>query len=493
MSSLYTARQSRPPSRLVLALGLAFFSHAFVHGQSEPEALRLFEEEARTNAQGYTWLRWSTEHIGHRLTGSTNGVRAESTADSLFRLSNLPTVRYFPFTANAWTRGTVMLTLRSDEAIEHLASVSLAHSPDSAFVEAPLIDAGNGLAEDFERVGDLVRGRAVLMNLGLVAAPSGTSNLHRSEKSALAIRNGAAAIVFVNNVDGGVLLTGTASVDGSSIPIPAVCIASEEGRSLRERLAAGRSLTVQVTMSNRSADVEARNVIAEIPGSTWPEEVILVGGHLDCWDLATGATDNGLGAYSVLDIARAMVASGVRPARTLRFVLFMGEEQGLLGSEALVAEYARTGSLAQIRCVINMDMTGDPFGFSVVGPSDWTMVVDSAMHNIRDVDASFRAELRDRPGLHSDHQPFMMAGVPVINPLSDLGGHVYGCYHSSCDDVHLVDPMDMVNNARRVGMLALWLANASRLPPPFLDEQLRDRLRAAGLEENLRLAGAWRW
>ncbi|MBK7751124.1 MAG: M20/M25/M40 family metallo-hydrolase [Flavobacteriales bacterium] len=493
MSGFNTAQQSRCLPSLASACVLAIFSHVCVHGQQGLDPLRLFEQEARTNAQGYSWLKWSTEHIGHRLTGTANGARAESTADSLFHVSGLPVVNYSPFSAIAWTRGSVLLSVRSGGTVEHLASVALAHSPDKASVDAPLIDVGNGLAEDLRRVGDLVRGHAVLMNLGLVAAPNGAANLHRSEKTALAIQQGASAVVFVNNIEGGVLLTGTASVDGSGIPIPAVCIASEEGGSLRARLAAGESISVQITMNNRSEPVEARNVVAEIPGTRWPQEVVVVGGHLDSWDLATGATDNGLGAYSILDMARAMVASGVRPARTIRFVLFMGEEQGLLGSEALVAQYARTQELANVRCMINMDMTGDPFGFSAVGPEGWTAIVDSAMGAMHALDTTFRAELKDRPGLHSDHQSFLLAGVPVINPLSDLGGHVYGCYHSSCDDVHLVDPMDMVNNARFVGMLALWIANVEALPAAFEDGALRDRLKAGGLEENLRLAKLWRW
>ncbi|MBK8340408.1 MAG: M28 family peptidase [Flavobacteriales bacterium] len=493
MSRLNTAQQSRCLPSIALACAIAIFSHAGVHGQRGLDPLRLFEQEARTNAQGYSWLKWSTEHIGHRLTGTANGARAEETADSLFRLSRLPVVGYSPFTATAWTRGSVMLSVRSGFALEHFASVALAHSPDSASLDAVLLDVGNGLTEDLERIADLVPGRAVLMNLGLVAAPSGTPNLHRSEKAALAIRYGASAIVFVNNVEGGILLTGTASVNGSAIPIPAVCITSEEGGALRGRLAAGEALSVQIKMNNRSGPVEARNVVAEIPGTRWPEEVILVGGHLDSWDLATGATDNGLGSYSVLDIARAMVASGVRPARTVRFVLFMGEEQGLLGSEALVAQYSRAGELANVRCMINLDMTGDPFGFCAVGPEGWTAVVDSAMAAIHSMDTAFRAELKDRPGLHSDHQSFLLAGVPVITPLSDLGGHVYGCYHSSCDDVHLVDPMDMVNNARIVGMLALYLANTPILPGAFQEDALGARLKTAGLEESLRLAGLWRW
>src|SRR5690606_21020038 len=118
--------------------------------------------------------------------------------------------------------------------------------------------------------------------------------------------------------------------------------------ALRAALAEGRTPTAHITMRNHRGPVQAHNVVAQITGSRWPDEVIVVGGHLDSWDLATGAVDNGIGAFSVLDLARAMVAAGVRPERTVRFVLFMGEEQGLLGSRAFVDHYRRTGELERV-------------------------------------------------------------------------------------------------------------------------------------------------
>lgn len=473
----------------MLALGI--FAHGVVHGQRTD--LARFEVEARENARGYEWLAWSTSAIGHRLTGSPQGVRAQEVADSLFRLGGAARVSQHPFTAQAWARGSVMLKLSDGAGTEHLAAVALAQTPDSADVEGELLDLSNGLAEQYARLKDRVAGRVVLMNIGLVDAAQGTGNLHRSEKAALAIRHGAIGIVFVNNVDGGVLLTGTASIDGATIPVPAACIASEDGLRIRERLKAGTPLRIGLRMTNRIGTVQARNVVAEIPGSDLAHEVVMVGGHLDSWDLATGATDNGLGAYSILDMARAVVSSGQRPRRTLRFVLFMGEEQGLLGSEALVADLKASGELERVRCMINMDMTGDPFGFGVVGPDGWGPLVDGLMTSIHALDTTFRMELKEQAWLHSDHQSFLLAGVPVINPLCDLGGHVYGCYHSSCDDVHLVDPRDMVNNVRFVGALLLLLADADTLPRRFTEEELGVRLRADGLEEKLRMAGQWRW
>lgn len=486
-----TSGQSRCLWKACSALVLSICSHGVVHGQ--PEALTRFEVEARESARGFEWLAWSSAAIGHRLTGSPQGARAQEVADSLFRLAGVRHVHQHAFSAQAWARGSVMLRLSDGAGTEHLAAVALAQTPDSADVDGELLDLGNGLVQDISRLKDHVAGRVVLMNIGLVGAPEGTGNLHRSEKAALAIRHGAIGIVFVNNVDGGVLLTGTASIDGTTIPVPAACIASEDGLRIRERLRSGDRLWMGLRMTNRIGTVQASNVVAEIPGSDLAHEVILVGGHLDSWDLATGATDNGLGAFSIIDMARAVVASGHRPRRTLWFVLFMGEEQGLLGSEALVADLKATGELDRVRCMINMDMTGDPFGFGVVGPAGWGGLVDTLMGPIHALDTAFRMELKEQAWLHSDHQSFLLAGVPVINPLCDLGGHVYGCYHSSCDDVHLVDPRDMVNNVRFVGSLLLLLADAPTLPRGFTEAELGARLRSDGLEEKLRMAGQWRW
>ena len=453
-----------------------------------------FDLEAQRNALGYTWLRWSTEHIGHRLTGSPQGTRAEVTSDSLFRRSGLEHVRLFPFRAQAWSRGRVGLTVGDGSGYLHLAAVALANTPLEADVEAPLIDAGNGLAADLDRLGDAIKGKVALVNIGLVDALEGSRNLHRSEKAALALARGAAAILFVNQVEGGILLTGTASIDGTLIPVPAACVATEDGTNLRSMLANGQALSARLTMTNQSAVVDANNVIAEIRGTRFPEEVILVGGHLDSWDLATGATDNGLGSYSILDLARAMQAMPFKPERTVRFVLFMGEEQGLLGSRALVEHYRSTGELARITCMINLDMAGHPQGFGIAGPAGWGELVAKLSGDILSVDSSaYSGRVSEEVWLHSDHQPFLLAGVPVLYPLSDLGKHVYGCYHSSCDDIHLVDPQAMVNNVRFTGMLIYGLAAQETLPGKFAPNALKQRLIDAGLEGPLRIGGDWPW
>ncbi len=419
---------------------------------------------------------------------------AEDLADSLFRASGLDTVYAFPFEADAWARGSVKLTVGDGKGYLHLNSVALANTPLASTVDAPIVDAGNGLPEDLLRIGDGAKGAALLVNIGLVAATEGTKNLHRSEKAALAMNAGAASILFVNQVEGGVLLTGTASIDGALIPIPATCLSTEDGSRLRERLQKGERLTARLEMRNTSERVTARNIIAELRGTKYPNEVVLVGGHLDSWDLATGATDNGLGSFSILDLARLMKSMPFAPERTIRFVLFMGEEQGLLGSRALVDRYVQSGALAHVKCMINLDMSGNPQGFGVGGPAGWKALLADACERISRIDStSFEGRSSDRIWLHSDHQPFLMKGVPVIYPLSDLGKHVYGCYHSSCDDIHLVEPRAMTNNVRFIGALLYELASATTLPGHFSEPELRQRLVDDGLEGPLRIGGDWPW
>jgi Zn-dependent M28 family amino/carboxypeptidase len=370
----------------------------------------------------------------------------------------------------------------------------LANTPLEALVEAPLVDAGNGLPGDLDRIGDRTKGAALLVNIGLVAAAEGIPNLHRSEKAKLALDAGASAIIFVNQVTGGVLLTGTASIDGTLIPVPAACIATEDGASIRTRLEQGALLTARLEMRNQSEQVHARNIIAELRGTDLAEEVVLVGGHLDSWDLATGATDNGLGSFSILDMARVMAEMPFKPRRTVRFVLFMGEEQGLLGSRSLVAYYRANSDLEHVQCMVNLDMSGNPQGFGVGGPNGWHDALVPMCSRIKQLDSTaFAGNNSQEVWLHSDHQPFLLAGVPVLYPLSDLGKHIYGCYHSSCDDIHLVEPNAMTNNVRFVGALLYELANAEALPPHFTESELRDRLVNAGLEGPLRIGGDWPW
>jgi hypothetical protein len=132
------------------------------------------------------------------------------------------------------------------------------------------VDVGNGLPADFDRVKDELRGKVALVNIGILPPDKDVKNLHRSEKTALAIRHGATGVVFVNGVANNVLLTGTASVTGGLIPIPAVCIGLEDGRQVREWMRDEKRLEAHIDMRNKSGLIKARNVVATLRGRAWP-------------------------------------------------------------------------------------------------------------------------------------------------------------------------------------------------------------------------------
>lgn len=488
-----------PRFRLVLfTLGSAGFLTAFHPDKPSLEkAFARINNEVRLHSRAYETLADASQQIGHRLTGSANGARAEAYAHDLLQAYGFKEVRYEPFEVEAWTRDTVTLAVvpnRSDN-FRDVPVVALAHSPVEAHVKGEIIDVGNGLEPDFAALKDKIRGKVVLVNIGLAAPTKGARNLHRSEKTALAIQYGATGVIMVNLVPGNVLLTGTASVTGKLIPIPSVCISLESGQAIRGWMQEEREqLHAVIDMTNVSRKIRARNVVATLPGTEYPNEKIIVGGHLDSWDLATGAIDNGIGSFAVMDMARTFRALKLKPKRTVEFVLFMGEEQGLLGSRAVVENLKQAGQLDQVRYMLNLDMTNDPSGLNAFGHTDALPFLTAIGETMKRVEPTFANQMMNQAGLHSDHQPFMLEGVPVVGLNGHLDRSVLDCYHADCDRINLVNAEQMQNTVRYASMLLYALADADNIPTRRqTDSQTRDYLVAQGLRTPLQIANEWRW
>jgi carboxypeptidase Q len=451
-------------------------------------------EDVLKNSRAYETLGDATSTIGHRLTGSPNGSKAELYAFNLFKKYGYTDVKFQSFEVESWMRDTVTLEVvpNKSDNFRTVPVVALAHSPVQAKVSGPIVDVGNGLEEDFEAVKNQIRGKVALANIGLVNGKPGQKNLHRSEKTALAIQYGATAIITVNQVPGNILLTGTASVTGSLIAIPAVNISKESGEEIRNWMKVDTDLHAIVDMRNVSKKIKARNVIATIPGKS--DERIIIGGHLDSWDLATGATDNGLGSFTIMDIARTFKALKIKPKRTIDFVLFMGEEQGLLGSRQVVKELIKTKQVDKVKFMMNLDMTNNVYGMNVGGRDELIPFFQSVGEQIKKVDGNYANVISSRAGLHSDHQPFMLEGIPTGAPAGRLGPNVFGCYHANCDNFNLINREEMVNGVRFSSMLLYALANANDLPAKKLDSyKTRDLLIAQGLKKELILGKDWKW
>jgi carboxypeptidase Q len=451
------------------------------------------DREVTNNSRAYQTLGEATKTVGHRLTGSPNGDRAEEYAYNLFKSYGFTDVAYQPFEVEAWMRDTVTLAIApgSSDNFRDVPVVALAHSPVQANLKGVIVDAGNGLEEDFEAIKDQIKGKVALANIGLVGA-EGKKNLHRSEKTALAIKYGASGIIMVNSAPGKILLTGTASVTGAIISIPAVCISNESGRELRIWMKDEGPLEAHIDMRNISKKIKARNVIATLKGKS--DDKVVIGGHLDSWDLATGAIDNGIGSFAVIDLARTFKALKIKPERTIQFVLFMGEEQGLLGSKFFVKDLKEKGGLDQIAYMMNLDMTNDPKGANAFGREDMNPFFKTVGNAIQQIDKNYKNETTNRAGLHSDHQPFMLEGIPIAGLSGRLDPTVLQCYHADCDSFDLVNEEQLKSTVRIASMYLYAFANAETLAGKRLsDEKTKEFLISQGLKQELVLGQEWRW
>lgn len=454
-------------------------------------------EETITHSKAYETLKESSQTIGHRLTGSANGKKAEQYVFDLLRSYGYKNVRFQPFEVESWSRGTVHLDVINTTTKEklELRSVALAHSPVQVNATADLVDMGNGLEEDYLQDPGKVTGKIVLASLALMpGSKEGTRNLHRSEKTALAIKYGAKGIMLFNGVKNGVLLTGTASVTGKLNPIPAVCITYEDGMKLKEQLKT-QSFAAAIAMQNYSGPIKARNVIATVPGTKFSDEKIVVCGHLDSWDLATGATDNGLGSFAIVDMARTFKKLNLRSDRTIEFILFMGEEQGLLGSTAYVEQAIKDQTLDKVKYVFNFDMAGSAIGFTAGGRKEAEIFFKETGAQIRAIDTVFTNKSgAGGAGLHSDHQPFMLEGIPTASSASNMPSEIYRCYHADCDGIDLINKQWMIDQVRFSSMMIYAMANAATLPALRMsDAATKQFLLDNKLKEPLQIAGDWKW
>ncbi|MDH1602996.1 M28 family peptidase [Empedobacter sp. GD03739] len=475
-------------SKFLLTLGLTSTTMC-LSAQTNQQVLDLINKEVQQNSEAYQQLKKATETIGHRATGTENGRIAEEYAANLLRSYGYD-VSFQEFTFSGWNRKSLDLKINN----QPIKAVALAHSPANVSLSGELIDLANGLEDDYKKIGDKVKGKIVFAALGLLdGTPKEIENLHRSEKTALAEKYGAKGIILFNRPAGGILLTGTASVTGEIIKIPAINISLEDGLKIKENLSKGKEIA-KIEMKNDVGQMKGRNIIAKKIGSKFPNEKIVLGGHLDSWDLATGAIDNGVGSFSVMDIARTYKKLNLQNDRTIEFVLFMGEEVGLIGSKYYVNQALKDGSINQIKVMSNMDMTTNPKSYYSTMESNLPILTDYA-NDVQKVIPDFKLKTFASVDLHSDHQPFMLQGVPIIG-LSDsqFTKGALNCYHANCDTFDYVEEIGLKNNVILETYLLYRLSNLKEIPSKRWNEQeIKEALIKGNLETPLRISGDWRW
>src|SRR5258708_951410 len=303
-------------------------------------------------------LRRLTDEIGGRGSGSPEMAKAVEWGVAAFRAAGVDvhTEKYtLPVTwSEEDTRlellGPVKFTLR-------LRAEGWSPATPAGGVEAPVFDVGYGNDDDFAKAGASIRGAILLVHTDIGSTWADLFNEYLRPPAIIghAVKEGARAILWMGARERLLLYRHTNSLAGETDKIPQAVVAREDAMRLARTVAAnpGR-VRVRLDMPNKiGGPIEQENVVGEIRGYEKPDEIVILGAHLDSWELGTGALDNGCNAALVIEAARAIKATGLLPRRTIRFVLFSGEEQGTIGSVECVQSHRAV--LCQIRDMITFD------------------------------------------------------------------------------------------------------------------------------------------
>jgi hypothetical protein len=437
-------------------------------------------------------LRELTDRIGGRISGTPACDRAIDWAAAKFRSAGLGAVSVEPFVlSGAWSPRAIEASCVSPAAfpLRVAAAPGTARTPGGRAVEAHLVDAGDGAAEAFAKLGDAAKGAiALVRNPEMKSLDDLFAEYMKSPRLLQAAKEaGVAAVLLESSRPRGLLYRHPMTFNGSIDPMPVAVVAREQAERLLRLLEDG-PVRVRVAVDNATEpNVTSRNVIAEIPGTDKKDEIVLVGAHLDAWDLGTGANDNGVSCAEVIDLARQIAATGFKPRRTVRFVLFTGEEQGMLGSREYVRSHA--AELDRHVAVVIYDIgSGKLTGMFLNGREDLRGPVDRALANVASL-GPFENTGEALDG--TDNFDFLLAGVPNIVGNQDAAPYLPD-YHAESDTFDKVDPREAKAAEAALAAVVWSLANADARPGPRQSRaEVEALIKATHLDEQMKAFGQW--
>ena len=403
-------------------------------------------------------VRYLTDEIGGRATGSAGYEQALRWGLDAFRRADADGAGLESYDAPARWEGVRAVGSVDSPVKFPLRVISFAMAPStSGALTAPLFDAGEGREADFERLGSKARGRIALVRSKPMRSFEDlfAEYLAGPEMVKAAAKSGVAAILFVSTRPRGLLYRHTITFDGTIVPLPMVQVAREDGLRLARLLERGRDLRVTLDVENRvGGPWKPQNVVADVRGSEKADEIVLLGAHLDSWDLGTGALDNGVNCALVVEVARA-IAAGPRPNRTVRFVLFTGEETGLLGSRGYVTAH-KSEMDKHVAALIHDIGDGKVVGYFTNGRSELRPALAKALLPVAGWGS---AGLNDEAILGTDNFDFLLEGVPNLIANQETEKYLPD-YHAESDTFDKVDLAQAKRNAAVAAVAVTAIANA---------------------------------
>ena len=437
-------------------------------------------------------LRRLTDEVGGRVTGSPEMAKAVEWAVAAFRAEGVDvhTEKYtLPLT---WSEGDTRLELSGPVKFPvRLVAEGWSPPTPAGGIEANLVDIGYGNEQDFTRSGAAVKGAILLASTDLGSTWADLFNEYTQPPAVIerAVKGGAAAILWMGARERLLLYRHTNIGDATLDRIPQAVVAREDAMRLARTIAAyPGKVRAHFDMPNKIGPaIEQENVIGEIRGREKPDEVVILGAHLDSWDLGTGALDNGCNAALVIEAARAIKATGLVPRRTIRFVLFSGEEQGMYGSW----QYARAHrtELDKLRAVVVFDSgVGRVTGYSLTGRGD---IEDGVREILKPLDSWDITHHTLEGDIGTDNWDFFLEGVPTLVAEQDEANYLPN-YHAASDTFDKVDIRELKINTALAAVTAWGVADrAEPLGKRLSRVEMEQLLKETHLDEKMEQLGYW--
>lgn len=433
------------------------------------------------------------DSIGGRPTGSPACEKSIIWAMAKFREIGVDSVKAESFTVpNLWLGESAEAFCLTPERFP-IRLVASPYSPSTlnkGFINAKLVDVSEGSAEDFAKLGTKVRGAIVLVHSKEMKTLDDLFVEYFRNKPLLenAKKAGAKAVLLQSTRPRGLLYRHPVTFGEMFAPMPIATVSREHAERLARLIESGKNVQVSLKLANKTGGAyQSRNVVAEIRGREKPNEIVLIGAHLDSWDLGTGANDNGVNAALVIDAARAIKQLGVKPRRTIRFVLFTGEEQGMWGS----AGYVKTHSneLDNHVAVSIFDIgSGKITGFFLNGREELRSPVEKILSSLKGFSA-FENPIDGIDG--TDNFDFLLSGVPNLVANQDAAPYLPD-YHSESDVFEMVDQKEAKRNAAIATVLTWELAEMpERLASRQTRQEVEKLLLATKLDEQMKAFNQW--
>jgi carboxypeptidase Q len=450
--------------KAIAVLTFTLTTSAFAQS-TDANATRLIDS-ILASSQAYETLSYLTDNIGPRLSGSKGAALAVDYTEKRFKEWGFD-VRREPVMVPHWVRGEerARLVSHNDQRIVLTALGGSVATP-AAGITAEVIEVTS--FEQLTALGrEKVQGKIVFYNgeMDMSLVESGQAFeayskavVFRGVGASRAAELGAVASVIRSVASASLRTphTGSLRYEENKPKIPAAAMTTEDAGLVHRLLAKGEKVRMHLVLTPRMLpDVASSNVIVEIRGSERPEEIVLIGGHLDSWDLATGAIDDGSGVVMVMETLRAMKELGLRPKRTIRGVLFMNEENGLRGGRKYFENAAKREEVQKHIAVIESDAgSAPPVGF-ITTLEGKNLERTQARMKVLDRITALRFDSSKHTG--ADTSPFTDAGVPGFGFVPDPR-HYFDYHHTPADTLDKVDPKALAQDTAAVAALAYVIA-----------------------------------